>query len=146
MLMTSLLSLLFLKGSYLTFFDNSGSAINLMMTGLFKSSVVSGPERIGEVLILLVLAILIPLFSIIAIFLFKRRNLQLMLVKFIIAIIIAFIATSVVYSFIVISKYDASFGSWYKLLIPIIQLIISVLAFSGIKKDDDLVKSYDRLR
>jgi hypothetical protein len=29
---------------------------------------------------------------------------------------------------------------------PVIQLILSILAFRGIKKDDQLVKSYDRLR
>jgi len=30
--------------------------------------------------------------------------------------------------------------------VPVIQLILVALAYRGIKKDDDLVKSYDRLR
>jgi len=146
LLLTSLLSILFLKGSYLTFFDNSDTVINMMMTGLFKSGAISGPEKIGDVWIILILGILIPFCSIIAIILFKKRDLQLVLVKILIAIIAAFSIASFTYSFMIISKYDASFGSWYKLLIPILQLIGSVLAFRGIKKDDDLVKSYDRLR
>jgi hypothetical protein len=30
--------------------------------------------------------------------------------------------------------------------LPFLQLIFSILAYRGIKKDDQLVKSYDRLR
>jgi hypothetical protein len=146
LLMTSLLSLLFLKGSYLTFFDNSGIAITLTLTGLFKTFAASESGNSGIALIILILAVIIPLLSLATIFMFKRRNIQLLNTKILIALIVAFIAASIIYSINVISKFDASFGSWYKLAIPPLQLIFSVMAFKGIKKDDDLVKSYDRLR
>ena len=37
---------------------------------------------------------------------------------------------------------------WYliRIVIPVVNLILLLLASRGIKKDDDLVKSYDRLR
>jgi hypothetical protein len=34
----------------------------------------------------------------------------------------------------------------FKMAIPVLNLIFSVLAYRGILKDDRLVKSYDRLR
>jgi hypothetical protein len=146
LLMTTFLSLLFLKGAYLTFFDNSNVSINLAMTGLFKINDTSGYEKIGEAWFILTLGILIPLLSMISIFLFKKRDLQIKLVKFLLVLIVGFIAASVVYSVMIISRYDASFDNWYKLSIPVVQLILTTLALNGIKKDDDLVKSYDRLR
>ena len=146
LLMTSLLSLIFLNGSYLTFFDKSGAEINLIMTGLFKSEVLPGTGMIVNTWILPVIGILIPVLSIIAIFLFRMRTIQLKLVRVQILLIIIFIAASVIYSFIIISKFNASFHGWYKLIIPVLQMILSVLALRGIKKDDELVKSYDRLR
>jgi len=102
--------------------------------------------KTGEVWILLVLAIMIPLLSLLIIFLFKKRNYQMILTGILILLISIFIGASLAYSFNIISKYDAAFTSWYKLIIPVIQLILSVLAYRGVKKDEDLVKSYDRLR
>lgn len=99
-----------------------------------------------NVSILMVLALMIPLLSLLIIFLFKKRNYQMILTGILILLISIFIGASLAYSFNIISKYDAEFASWYKLLIPVIQLILSVLAYRGIKSDDDLVKSYDRLR
>jgi len=146
LLLTSLLSILFLKGSYLTFFDKSGSTINIMVTGLFKSDGISDPEKISDLWILLVVGVFIPLVSFMAIFLFKMRNIQLKFVKLQIVLILVLFAASAIYTFMVLSKFDTSLDSWYKLLVPASQLILSVLAFKGIKKDDELVKSYDRLR
>lgn len=144
--MTSFLSILFLKGSYLTFFDKSGSTINIMVTGLFKNDGISDPEKIGGGWIILIMSILLPVLSTVVIFLYKKRDLQILLVRFLILIILVFLATSVAYSLMIISKYDADLGSWYKITIPVIQLILAFLALRGIKKDDELVKSYDRLR
>jgi hypothetical protein len=144
--MTSLLSLLFLNGSYLTFFDSSGIAITLTLTGLFKTSAASESGSTGIVLLIQILAVIIPFISLATIFMYKKRNIQLISTKILVALVVAFIATSVIYPITVISNFDVSLGSWYKLAIPVLQLIFSVMAFMGIKKDDELVKSYDRLR
>jgi hypothetical protein len=34
----------------------------------------------------------------------------------------------------------------YRIIMPLLSLIFLVLAYLGVKKDDELVKSYDRLR
>ncbi|HAM09351.1 MAG TPA: hypothetical protein DCP74_03520 [Bacteroidales bacterium] len=144
--LTTLLSLLFLNGKYLTFFDNSGSVIIMSLSEIVKLTGSGDSVKTGEVWILLVLAIMIPLLSLLIIFLFKKRNYQMILTGILILLISIFIGASLAYSFNIISKYDAAFTSWYKLIIPVIQLILSVLAYRGVKKDEDLVKSYDRLR
>jgi len=146
LLLTSLFSLLFLNGPILTFFDNSGSFVKITYSGILKYTANSDPVKTGEVWPVLTLALLIALLSLIIIFLYKNRVFQMLLARILILLVSAFIGTCLIYSYIVISKFEASFASWYKLIIPIIQMILSLLAYGGIKKDDDLVKSYDRLR
>lgn len=146
LLLTSLVSILFLKGSFLTFIDNSGSEIKIAFSGIFKYSLNSDPVKTGEVWPILIMVLLIPVLSLFIIFLYKKRGLQKVLTGILIILIIVFIGTSLVYSYMIISENEAAFASWYKLIIPVIQLILSILAYRGIKKDDDLVKSYDRLR
>ena len=118
----------------------------MSISGIAKSAGSDTPERTGDTWLIFLLAVSIPLLSLAVIFLYKKRNFQMLLAKILIFLISAFTGASLVYSWLIISKYDAVFDSWYKLLIPVIQLILSVLAYRGVKKDDDLVKSYDRLR
>jgi hypothetical protein len=144
--LTSIAALLFLKGPYLTFIDNSGAAIKMSLSQIVKFTGSTEPSVINEVWLILGLAIIIPVLSLVVIFMFKRRDFQLLLSRILIALLSVFIGASLVYSYIVISKQGATFNSWYKLIIPASQLILSILAYRGIKKDDELVKSYDRLR
>lgn len=146
LLLTSLASLLFLKGAFLTFIDNSGTAIKITFSGILKYTANSDPVKTGEAWPILALAFLIPLLSLIIIFLYKNRGSQMLLSRILILLTSVLIGACLVYSIIIISKYEASFASWYKLIIPVIQLILSLLAYRCIKKDDDLVKSYERLR
>lgn len=144
--LTMLLSLLFLNGEYLTFFDNSASTISMSLSEITRFTCSADSEKVGEVWLILIIAALIPVLSFVIISLYKKRDYQILLTRILIILISAFICVSLVYSYIIISKYEAAFASWHKLTIPVLQLVLSVLAFRGIKKDDDLVKSYDRLR
>lgn len=140
------MSLLFLKGEYLTFIDNSGTKIGMSIAEIEKFYGSDAPQRGGDIWLIFLLAVSVPLLSLAVIFLYKKRNIQILLAKILIFLIIAFTGASLVYSWLIISKYDAAFDSWCKLFIPVIQLSLSILAYRGVKKDDDLVKSYDRLR
>jgi glucan phosphoethanolaminetransferase (alkaline phosphatase superfamily) len=144
--MTSVLSILFLKGPFLTFFDNSGSALKLSIAGLIRITENGSHELSGNTLIIYIPGLIVPAISLVIIFLFKNRKLQLAATRILMLIILTFLAVSIIYTFIILSGFNAEIESWYKLLIPVLQLIFSYLAFRGIKKDDDLVKSYDRLR
>jgi hypothetical protein len=146
LLLTSLASILFLKGAFLTFFDNSGTAIKITFSGIVKYPSNSDPVKTGEAWPVMTLALLIPVLSLIIIFLYKNRFIQMLFARILILLISVLIGTCLVYTYIIISKFEAEFASWYKLIIPFIQLILSLLAYKCIKKDDDLVKSYDRLR
>jgi len=146
LLLTAFVAILFLHGSYLTFFDNSDAIMSLKMNGLFSGFDSAEANKIGNVHIIQFLVILIPLISILTIFLFSKRKIQMTLNKILIISIIAFICATCYYSYSIMSEYNATIDSWHKAIIPVIQLIFAVLAYRAIKKDDDLLKSNDRLR
>ncbi|MDR2887237.1 MAG: DUF4293 domain-containing protein [Bacteroidales bacterium] len=141
LLIISLLSLLLINGAYLTYTDTSGAVQSLYVIGLSRAVFqVAVTERIVEILVAL-----IPLLAFTAIFLFSKRTVQMMLTKIVIALIVVFIGVTCYLLFVVIPS-DTSLNSWFKMLVPAVQLLLAVMAYSGIKRDDNLIKSYDRLR
>jgi hypothetical protein len=144
--LTFLLSLLFLKGSFLTFLESSGSVLKTTFNGLIRDIGLQNNVLIERMIPLSVIIILIPVISVITIFLFKNREIQLRLARLLIAVVCGFILLSGYYSYNVIVKFDAEPVFGYKMLLPILILVLSVLAHRGINKDNLLVKSYDRLR
>lgn len=146
LLVTTLLSLLFLNGSFLNFINKSGSAIRLTFSGLYSGTQGAGSELLESTLPLSALFIIIPVLALIAIFLYKKRILQLRLVMVLIVMIVLSILLSGYYAYVAVSKYEATLTPGVKMVLPVLLLILSILAYRGIKKDELLVKSYDRLR
>ncbi len=81
------------------------------------------------------------LITLISIILFKNRTTQLFLNK--IQIFFHFISLLLFLLELIASQH---LNSIYKLLIPIFPLILLFLANNFIKKDEDLIKSIDRIR
>ncbi|MCJ7449553.1 MAG: DUF4293 domain-containing protein [Bacteroidales bacterium] len=146
LLLTTLLSGLFLKGSFLNFKNNAGDVININFRGICQTTGENGFDLIEKLIPLSALFILIPVLSIIAIFLFKTRKLQLKATFTLIILVIVLIALALYYGVAVIQRYHAELVPGIKMFIPMLILIFAILAYRGIKKDEDLVKSYDRLR
>jgi hypothetical protein len=146
LLLTTLQSFLFLKGSFFNFTDGSGSVIKVTFTKLIRESSVVQQATTDNTFLLAFFILAIPVISIISIMLFKKRSLQLWLVRFLIMLVVAFIIASGLCIYNVMTKYDSVIDPGFRMAIPLLQLVFSVLAWRGIKKDDDLVKSYDRLR
>jgi hypothetical protein len=144
--LTTLVSFIFLRGSILSFINKAGSAINITLTGIMKSPDGQTFELVQNVLPITILIPVIAGLSFSVIFFFKNRAFQLLLTRILIALITGLILVFGYYSFIVISQQDCVLVPGIKMAMPVIQLILSILAFRGIKKDDQLVKSYDRLR
>lgn len=144
--LTTIVSLLFLKGSFLKFINISGDVIKVHFSEVIKESSVQGSEIVESLLPLFLLIILIPLFSGITIFLYKNRKMQLLFTSLLIALEVLLIIAMVYYSWHITTVYDATLAPGFKMVMPVLILIFSILAYRGIKKDDDLVKSYDRLR
>jgi hypothetical protein len=142
----TLLSLVFISGSYLNFANSTGAAIKVIFNGIVQDRIGQNPEMIEKLLPLSVLIILIPVVSLIAIFIFKNRKLQSRFSLLLIILAAVFLIASIHVSFRIVSKFDARIIPGFKMILPIVILILSILAYRGIKKDDQLVKSYDRLR
>ena|ERR1035437_3540933 len=142
----ALLSLLLFKGSFLVFSENAGSMIKVTFTGIVRSIDNQGFVMIEKLLPLSVIISLIPTLSLITIFFFKKRTIQLWLSEVLIGLIFTLILVSLFYSYLIITKYNGQFIPGIKMVLPLILLILSILALRGIRKDDQLVKSYDRLR
>ena len=97
-------------------------------------------------LVLLLLAVLITLLPLIAIFLFKNRKQQRGLGGLAIVGCLSFVAAMVM----IIQGYnrtdagDAYLIPWPAL--PVLGLVFIILAMKGVRKDEKLLKSLDRLR
>ncbi len=144
--LVSLFSLLLLRGSFLTFSENTGTVIKVVFAGIIRDSAGLEPQIIQPLYLYSILLILIPLISLIALFLYKNRKFQLWLVLSLIVFVILLLALSVHYYSLIVETYGASVKPGFMMLIPVILLVFPVLAYRGIKKDDEMVKSYDRLR
>lgn len=146
LLLTTLLSLLFLKGSFLNFVDKTGSVIKVTFNGIVRDTGGQGFELIEKLLPISAFIILIPVFSLVTIFIFKNRKIQLWLASSEIILIVGFIFVSIFYSWFIITEYGAEIVPGFKMVIPLLMLVFAVLAYRGIRKDDRLIKSNDRLR
>jgi O-antigen/teichoic acid export membrane protein len=103
---------------------------------------VDGDLDLYDNVILLSVLIVAATFSLICIFLFKNRKLQMNISLGV--IVLSIILSGLAAYFAFGSGIAASIG--IGLFIPIIAILFSFLAYRGIKSDDDLVKSSNRLR
>ena len=146
LLLTTVLSFLFLNGSFLNFNDNAGLAITFTFKGIEKISSGQGSDLIQKSWPFAIVLTLTALIALTTIFLYKNRTLQLLMAKILIGLVLFIILITVYYTFDVISNFGGTIVPGVKMFLPVIMLALSILAFRGIRKDDQLVKSYDRLR
>ena len=100
-----------------------------------------------ENLLLFALAVLIGLMAAAAIFLYKNRPMQIKLAMFGLLGSIALIALEVwlLDKFKLDNAVTTGSYAWGSLL-PILMILFFIMAWSGIRKDQKLIKSLDRLR
>jgi hypothetical protein len=144
--LTILLSVLFLTGSNFKFIDESGSAIKLAFSGIIRETGGQGSVIIEKALPLSCLIVLIPLVALITIFLFKHRKNQLRVALSGVIIAAILLVLSLYYIFMISTTYSTHIVAGLKMFVPVFILVFNILAYRGIRKDDNLVKSYDRLR
>lgn len=92
---------------------------------------------------LLLLAALVPF---VAIFLFKRRMLQVRLSVFSGLILIGYYIVFGIFVYVFKSRYDADFTMNWTVAFPAVALILDYLAFRNIMKDELMIRSLNRLR
>jgi len=94
---------------------------------------------------LLALNLLSAVLSLYTVFKFKNRKLQMKMTTFIAFINIALLGLIVYYLKVVIVD-NLLLGYYFPILFPALSVILAWLGYRGIKHDDKLVKSYDRIR
>ena len=115
--------------------------------GWFLDAGTEVPELAMEtwpVFILVFVLTVLPLFSI---FLYRKRKLQIRFCVY--SIILAFGLIGLIYYFFVIGFRqldEPAYALRFPLVVPAIFIVLIYLAFRGIRKDEILVRSLDRIR
>jgi hypothetical protein len=141
----TILSLLLLKGPILVLTGKGQELLSLGFNGL-SSATGNLTQFVGNSKLLSASIIIIPVFSMLGILLYKNRLLQKIAV---LAVIIASFILSFMEGFywnLAASKYDCMLSPGVKMFFPVVIIIFAILAYLGIRKDENIVKSYDRLR
>jgi hypothetical protein len=137
---------LFIKIDFLTFVEKSGDIIRLSIKGIIRENNINGIQIIHNTFPLILITILLICIAVITIFSYKNRSLQLKCAAGLMVLSSIMIILLLYYYMKVINDFWANILPHITNIIPLLILIFSILAFRGIKKDDLLVKSYDRLR
>jgi len=146
LLLTTLIPLLFLKLKLLSFTGTDGSEYYLGFKGLFTMSEGQVLNLVKQLHLISILIAIIPVLSLVTVFLFRNRRLQLKMILLIILLSMGFIIAEIIYSIMITKEYGVTIIPGFAMVIPVLILIFSGLAYRGIKKDENLVRSYDRLR
>lgn len=137
---TALLSLLFLF-PLSEFSDENNQVFNFNVFGIFADN-----EEVISTIPLLILLSIVILISLVTIFSFKNRSLQMRLSVFNILVLIGFIGLFAFYIFNTAENINANIHYTIFSVMPVISIILIYLALRAIKKDDELVRSADRIR
>jgi len=141
-----ILSSFFFSGNLLTFTDMNEKIYNIKLSGasgeafslINMDNLIAG-FRIG-------LTVLIIILSFITIFLFKLRKIQLVVTYIVTFLAVVLTGIEVYIIYLVLQLKEVNIIPGFKVLIPPVIIMLSILAARGIKHDERLVKSYERLR
>ncbi len=117
----------------------------LMFNGFFQI-IENSTELVQQTYALMILIPLIGLLNFIAIFLFKKRTLQLRITMYNTILMFSLSGMAVYILYRAFSSYDAVILPNISIVFPVIAGILNFLAFRQIRKDDALVKSMNRIR
>ena len=146
LLLITLFSTFYMTGNMIGFTEYPGSSLFINLNGLVRVAGGTGDEIIRQMIPLVLLILLIGLVSLVTIFLYRNRKTQM---RFVLALIILIVFFIIVLSFIsykIILTYKVEIILAIRLIIPFFMLIFSILAYIRIRKDEKLIRSYERLR
>lgn len=147
LLLTIIASSLFLTGGYLDLVNStSGYEAVAGFSGVYMVSPGSGNIIASHLFPVPVISVLVPVAAVVAIFLYKNRKLQKKIILFDILLELILIISAFILLIPLVNHNSAILKPGYRIIMPLLSLVFLVLAYLGVKKDDELVKSYDRLR
>jgi len=142
LILTTFIAILFLSGDIFSF-ENGTS---LSFTGMIEKIGSTNMENVGHNWFLIVLLFTIPVLSFVLVLLYKKRKLQLKMTLLLIGLILVTCGTLGYYCYDYLNNSSTEIVLSYRLILPLLMLIFSILAYRGIRKDEEIVRSYDRLR
>ncbi len=141
LLLVALLSGLMLGGDLLRL--STGSS---MLTIGFKGLSDSGGNVLQQLWPLRVIIALVPLLALVAVFLYKRRMLQMRLVMLSLLLSLGTLILTGFYVLMLSRKVEFTIVWQMKIIFPLLSAIAAWLAYRAILSDEMKVRSYDRLR
>ncbi len=145
--------LLLAAGSMALLFTKSMSFITILgdtsaLRAAEQAMLGDGVFETNDHIILSILVLATITLPIIALFLYKNRSLQMKLGRLTITLVIIVFALAIILfmSDYKLIKEGTEVSIEYGFLAPFLAILFAVLALRGIKKDDKLVRSSDRLR
>lgn len=118
----------------------------MKVSGIYLSVNGSDPQLAQRSLPLTIILIIIPLLSAVTLGFYKNRVTQMKMTAGLITADILAIAIIGFFSFKLMKTYNVEPVAGINAFIPLVILVLSVMAYRGIKNDEELVRSYDRLR
>ncbi len=136
------LSGLMLTGDLLLLNNGTGTVFSLAFTGLGEQ----GGTIVQHIWPLTVILALVPLLALTAIFLYRKRQVQMRFTMFVILLSLGTIILGAFYVLMFDRKIDVTVIWTVRAVFPLVSAILAWLAYRAILRDDIRVKSYDRLR
>jgi hypothetical protein len=136
------LSGLMLTGNLITMDNGTGTLFNIRFAGLGEE----GGEIIQRLWPLSVMLVIVPLLTLVAIFFYKKRQLQMRVTMLVLLLSLGTLVLGAFYIIMFDRKIDVTVIWKVKAIFPLISLILAWLAYRSMLKDDIMVRSYDRLR
>jgi hypothetical protein len=146
LLSTVIISVIFLAGNIIEFTIDNESAVRITLAGVYDTVNGNNGEHTEKFLLFSAASALIPLVFLAAIFLYKQRIIQLKTILAGIFLVIIMIAVLVYISAGIIGNRNVEIILSVKMIFPPVMLLLAILAYRAVKKDERLVKSYERLR
>lgn len=142
LLAVAILSGLLLTGDLISLTTEGGTLFSLSSMGLADN----GGEVIQRIWPVTVILLLVPLLAIVAIFLYKKRSLQMRMTMLVLLLSLGTIILAAFYILMFDRKIDVNVVWKIKAVFPLVSAILAWLAYRAILKDEMKVRAYDRLR
>ena len=140
LLIVAILSVIVMSNPIGSFIAADNSIVEFTNLSLIDQSGVEDYKPWALFAILIISAII----SLITIFLYRKRMLQIRLTLFNIILAIGYYVTLVTFVFML--KGESTFAPSWMVCLPFVGIVLDWLAIRAIGKDEMLVKAYERLR
>ena len=142
LLIVVFLSVLMLTGDLIQLTTDGGTIFSISFPGM-KNNAGEVVQRLWPLSVILAM---VPLLALIAIFLYKKRSLQMRITILVLLLSLGTLMLGAFYVLMFDRKIDVNIIWKVKVLFPLISAILTWLAYRAILKDELRVRSYDRLR